>query len=187
MHAAGGLEVDLQCSRCTRSVCTCTVPGACCACASACADRDEYTRRQCTLVCAAGLSGPAASARCPGWSKRAHTVARSPPTPGRVHAVYVQCTRAVHMLRVRLGAWRLAHLFIATQELRCRLRLGLGGYGGRRHGRGRVGVDAQRCGTTLLSCLRVERARLAFGVMHHSVEHAAHDGHAGRKRRFGQR
>lgn len=99
----------------------------------------------------------------------------------------MQCTCAVYMLRVRLGAWWLAHLFIATQELRCRFRLGLGGYGGRKHGRGRVGVDAQRCGTTLLSCLHVQRARLVFGVTNHSVEHAAHDGHAGRKRSFGQR
>ena len=48
--------MDLQCSSCTRSVCTCTLTGACCACASACADRDEYTRRQCT--CTSVRSGP---------------------------------------------------------------------------------------------------------------------------------
>jgi len=142
----------------------------------------------CRSAHAAGLSAPAAFARCPGWSKRAHTVVRWPPIPGRVYAVYMQeatCSAhavycAVHMLCASaVGAHR--YLFIPAQELRSRFRLGLGVRGG---GRGCVGVGAQRVGTTLLSCRYVWLT--SFRVEQHSVEHAAHDGHAGRKRSFGQ-
>ena len=147
-----------------------------------------YGQWTCSSAHAAGLSAPAAFARCPGWWKRAHTMVRWPPIPGRVCAVCTcacMCTCAVHMLCLGGGC---AHLFIAAQEPRTRFRLGLGGHGGGRHGRGCVGVDAQRVGTTLLSCRCVQRVWLtSFSVEQHSVEHAAHDGHTGSKRSFGQR